>query len=60
LQFTYFVNTGPAINEAFANKQLDVAAYGAVPNPIGRANGRCGRILRPAVSAQATGSGALT
>src|SRR5277367_3079416 len=35
LEFTYFVNTGPAINEAFANKQLDFAAYGAVPNSIG-------------------------
>ena len=45
LQFTYFVNTGPAINEAFANKQLDVAAYGAVPNTIGRANGLPTRIL---------------
>ena len=45
LQFTYFVNTGPAINEAFANKQLDVAAYGAVPNIIGRASGLPTRIL---------------
>jgi sulfonate transport system substrate-binding protein len=45
LEFTYFVNTGPAINEAFANSQLDVAAYGAVPNVIGRANGLKTRIL---------------
>jgi sulfonate transport system substrate-binding protein len=39
LEFTYFVNTGPAINEALVNKQLDVASYGAVPSAIGRANG---------------------
>jgi sulfonate transport system substrate-binding protein len=45
LEFTYFVNTGPAINEAFANKQLDFAAYGAVPNVIGRASGLPTRIL---------------
>jgi sulfonate transport system substrate-binding protein len=45
LEFTYFVNTGPAINEAFANKQIEFAAYGAVPNSIGRANGLPTRIL---------------
>jgi sulfonate transport system substrate-binding protein len=45
LEFTYFVNTGPAINEALANKQLEFAAYGAVPNSIGRANGLPTRIL---------------
>ncbi|HEY6832694.1 MAG TPA: ABC transporter substrate-binding protein [Pseudolabrys sp.] len=45
LEFTYFVNTGPAINEAFANNQLDVASYGSVPNVIGRANGLKTRIL---------------
>ena len=45
LDFTYFVNTGPAINEAFANRQLDVASYGAVPNVIGRANGLSTRII---------------
>jgi sulfonate transport system substrate-binding protein len=37
LEFSYFVNTGPAINEAIANSQLDFASYGAVPNVIGRA-----------------------
>jgi len=45
VEFTYFVNTGPAINEALANKQLDFASYGAVPNTIGRANGLQTRIL---------------
>ncbi|MGN7295420.1 ABC transporter substrate-binding protein [Rhizobium sp. SAFR-030] len=39
LQFTYFTGTGPAINEALSNKQLDFASYGAVPNIIGKANG---------------------
>lgn len=45
LEFTYFVNTGPAINEALANNQLDFASYGAVPNVIGRANGLPTRLL---------------
>lgn len=45
LEFTYFVNTGPAINEALANKQLDFASYGAVPNVIGKANGLPTRII---------------
>jgi len=45
LEFTYFVNTGPAINEAFANKQLDFASYGAVPNVIGKSNGLPTRII---------------
>lgn len=45
LEFNYFVNTGPAINEAIANQQLDFASYGAVPNTIGKANGLPTRIL---------------
>jgi sulfonate transport system substrate-binding protein len=45
LEFTYFVNTGPAINEAIANSQLDFASYGAVPNAIGRASGLPTRLL---------------
>src|SRR5437870_12881737 len=45
VEFTYFVNTGPAINEAIANQQLDFASYGAVPNTIGKANGLPTRIL---------------
>ena len=45
LNWTYFVNTGPAINEAIANGQLDFASYGAVPNIIGKARGLPTRIL---------------
>ncbi|NKC04762.1 ABC transporter substrate-binding protein [Brucella haematophila] len=39
IEFTYFTGTGPAINEALSNGQLDFASYGAVPNIIGKANG---------------------
>jgi sulfonate transport system substrate-binding protein len=39
LQWDYFVGTGPAINEAFANQQLDFAQYGGLPSVIARANG---------------------
>ncbi|AGT11195.1 ABC transporter substrate-binding protein [Paracoccus aminophilus] len=39
LEWTYFTGTGPAINEAFANKQIDFASYGAVPNIVGEAGG---------------------
>lgn len=39
LEWTYFHATGPAINEAFANRQLDFAGYGGLPNIIGRAGG---------------------
>lgn len=45
LEFSYFTNTGPAINEALANGQLDFASYGAVPNVIGRASGLPTRLL---------------
>jgi sulfonate transport system substrate-binding protein len=37
--------TGPAINEALANGQLDFANYGGLPNIIGRAGGLPTRIL---------------
>lgn len=39
LEWTYFTGTGPAINEAFANKQIDFASYVAVPNIVGAAGG---------------------
>ncbi len=39
LQWDYFSGTGPAINEAFANQQLDFAQYGGLPSVIARANG---------------------
>jgi len=45
LQFNYFTGTGPAINEALSNGQLDVVSYGSVPNVIGKANGLPTRLL---------------
>jgi sulfonate transport system substrate-binding protein len=45
LEFNYFTGTGPAINEALSNKQLDFAQYGALPNVIGKANGLPTRIV---------------
>jgi len=43
--YQYFTGTGPAINEAFANDQLDFAQYGGLPNIIGKAAGLPTRIL---------------
>jgi sulfonate transport system substrate-binding protein len=45
VQWNYFTATGPAINEAFANGQLDFAQYGALPSIIARANGLATRIV---------------
>src|SRR6185437_10271041 len=39
LDWNYFTGTGPAINEALANGQLDFAQYGSLPSIIARANG---------------------
>jgi sulfonate transport system substrate-binding protein len=39
LDWDYFTATGPAINEAIANGQLDFAQYGSLPAIIARANG---------------------
>jgi sulfonate transport system substrate-binding protein len=39
LNWNYFTGTGPAINEALANGQLDFAQYGSLPSIIARANG---------------------
>jgi sulfonate transport system substrate-binding protein len=39
LEWNYLAGTGPAVNEAIANDQLDFAQYGFLPNIIGRANG---------------------
>ncbi|MBD4988119.1 ABC transporter substrate-binding protein, partial [Xanthomonas citri pv. citri] len=36
---------GPAVNEAFANNQLDFALQGDLPQIIGRANGLKTKIL---------------
>lgn len=35
----YFVGAGPAINEALANKSVDIACYGDLPAIIGKAAG---------------------
>jgi len=45
LTFEYFTGTGPAINEAIANDQLDFAQYGSLPNIVGRAAGLPTRIV---------------
>ncbi|WP_105385320.1 ABC transporter substrate-binding protein [Neorhizobium alkalisoli] len=37
--------TGPAINEAFANGQLDFSSYGGLPNIVGRGAGLKTRVL---------------
>jgi sulfonate transport system substrate-binding protein len=37
--------TGPAINEAFANGQLDFASYGGLPNIVGRGAGLRTRVI---------------
>lgn len=45
LQFQYFTGTGPAINEAIANKRLDFAQYGSLPNIVGKSAGLPTRLL---------------
>jgi len=45
IEWTYFAGTGPAINEAFANGQLDFSWYGSTPGIIARANGIPTRII---------------
>lgn len=45
LSFEYFTGTGPAINEAIANRRLDFAQYGALPNIVGRAAGLPTRLM---------------
>ena len=39
VQWVFFKGAGPAVNEAFANKQLDFAWLGDLAAIIGRANG---------------------
>jgi len=39
LKWFFFAGAGPAVNEAFANGQLDLALQGDLPSIIGRANG---------------------
>jgi sulfonate transport system substrate-binding protein len=39
VEWLFFKGAGPAVNEAFANGQLDFASQGDLPQVIGRANG---------------------
>ncbi|MER0836452.1 ABC transporter substrate-binding protein [Pseudomonas aeruginosa] len=39
VQWVFVKGAGPAINEAFANRQIDLAYYGDLPAMVGRANG---------------------
>jgi sulfonate transport system substrate-binding protein len=45
-EWAYPSGTGPAINEAIANGQVDFAQYGGLPNIIGRSNGLPTRIIQ--------------
>lgn len=39
VEYVVFKGTGPAINEAFANRSIDVAAYGDLPVILGKSGG---------------------
>lgn len=45
IQWQFPRGTGPAINEAFANGQLDFSSYGGLPNIIGRGAGLRTKVL---------------
>ena len=45
IEWFFFKGAGPAVNEAFANNQLDFALQGDLPQIIGRANGLKTRML---------------
>jgi sulfonate transport system substrate-binding protein len=45
IEWSFFKGAGPAVNEAFANNQLDFAIQGDLPEIIGRANGLKTKIL---------------
>lgn len=47
VEWTFFKGAGPAVNEALANKQLDVVYLGDLAAIIGRANGLATRFLVP-------------
>jgi sulfonate transport system substrate-binding protein len=47
VQWVYFVNVGPGVNEAFAGKQVDFAAYGDFPAVIARSGGLKIKLLVP-------------
>ncbi len=48
LEYKYFVNAGPGINEAFAGNQIDFAFYGDFPAIIARAGGIPIQLVVPA------------
>lgn len=45
IEWYFFKGTGPAVNEALTNHQLDFALQGDLPSIIGRANGLKTRVL---------------
>jgi sulfonate transport system substrate-binding protein len=45
VEYHFYDHTGPAINEALAAGQLDFAAYGELPQIIGKANGLPTRVI---------------
>jgi sulfonate transport system substrate-binding protein len=45
VEWSFFKGAGPAVNEAFANNQLDFAIQGDLPQIIGRANGLKTKII---------------
>ena len=45
IEWSFFRGAGPAVNEAIANDQLDLAYQGDLPSIIGRANGLKTKIL---------------
>lgn len=45
VEWSFFKGAGPAVNEAFANNQLDFALQGDLPQIIGRANGLKTKII---------------
>ncbi|WP_315742149.1 MULTISPECIES: ABC transporter substrate-binding protein [unclassified Bradyrhizobium] len=45
IEWSFFKGAGPAVNEAFANNQLDFALQGDLPEIIGRANGLKTKVL---------------
>jgi len=45
IEWFFFAGAGPAVNEAFANGQIDIALQGDLPSVIGRANGLQTKIL---------------
>lgn len=45
VEWSFFKGAGPAINEAFANRQIDFAFLGDLPSIIGRSSGLDTRVL---------------